>query len=188
MFPRRRSSTLSWCTVPATAPGAGSSLRACSRAPPTASPASTPTTSDRSMTTTRRSSSSWRTPTRSWPPYLSYHIYYVKYVFINNLKPWLIQSIICWIYSHDRRLPIHDRERVDWWQPQEMHGWDERASLLLQGQVDMDLFYRPYVDFINHMFCDFSDPNTCFSSTFLCLLIFRFATAHWSYIISLCFS
>ena len=70
--------------------------------PATASPASTPTTSDRSMTTTRRSSSSWRpcrTPTRSWPPYLSYHIYYVKHVFINNLKPWLIQSIICWIYS-----------------------------------------------------------------------------------------
>ena len=99
MFPRPRSSTLSWCTVPATAPGAGSSLRACSRAPPTASPASTPTTSDRSMTTTRRSSSSWRPPTRSWPPYLSYHIYYVKHVFINNLKPWLIQSIICWIYS-----------------------------------------------------------------------------------------
>ena len=240
MFPKPRSSTLSWCTVPATAPGAGSSLRACSRAPPTASPASTPTTSDRSMTTTRRSSSSWRpcrTPTRSWPPYLSYHIYYVKHVFINNLKPWLIQSIICWIYSTrsilnnlhvlmqsiisslgiskgfyflssspkqvpncmtkkmeawptscDRQLPIHDRERVDWWQPQEMHGWDERASLLLQWQVDMDLFYRPYVDFINHMFCDFSDPNTCFSSTFLCLLIFRFATAHWSYIISLCFS
>ena len=104
-----------------------------------------------------------------------------------------------------------ERERVDSLIDESHKRWVRWATLLLQWQVDMDLFYRPSVGLVNtvglvkesqqihhcapmppffiiHMFCDFSDPNTCFSSTFLCLLIFRFATAHWSYIISLCFS